>query len=75
MEISRDLGICRAGALGVHREQGADMTHIMNESDPVADAAFPRIGQVDPSLPLPPIEGTGDHEEAYQLEPEQEDDR
>jgi hypothetical protein len=51
------------------------MSYLMNEIDPVADEEFPRIGQADLSLPLPPAEGTGDHEEAYQLEPEQEDDR
>jgi hypothetical protein len=51
------------------------MSYLMNEIDPVADEEFPRIGQVDLSLPLPPSEGTGDLEEAYQLEPHQEDDR
>lgn len=47
----------------------------MNEIDPVADEEFPRIGPLDLTLPLPPAEGTGDYEEAYQPEPEQEDDR
>ena len=51
------------------------MSYLMNEIDPVADEEFPRIGQVDPSLPLPPAEGTGDPEESYQPEPEQEDER
>jgi hypothetical protein len=51
------------------------MSYLMNEIDPVADEEFPRIGQADLSLPLPPAEGTGDHEEAYQPEPEQEGDR
>jgi hypothetical protein len=51
------------------------MSYRMNESDPVADEEFPRIGKADLSLPLPPAEGTGDHEEAYQPEPEQEADR
>ena len=51
------------------------MSYLINEVDPVADEEFPRIQPVDPSLPLPPAEGTGDPEEAYQLEPEQEDDR
>jgi hypothetical protein len=51
------------------------MSYLMNELDPIADEEFPRIEQVDLSLPLPPAEGTGDPEEAYQLEPEQEDDR
>jgi hypothetical protein len=50
------------------------MTSISNETDPIADKAFPRIEPVDLSLPLPPAEGTSGHEEAYQPEPEQGED-